>query len=116
MEFKSFVKLQLTHSYSFLKYLKWIKNEEKMSEWDLVSDKQMMQEEQPLQVGFSYDHLLLLYPVYLGLESPIMIPSLCNPLAVVPHTMTFGFFFLICSPKLCCRLPGVPVLEMIQNM
>jgi 26S proteasome regulatory subunit T1 len=23
------------------------------SEWDLVSDKQMMQEEQPLQVGFS---------------------------------------------------------------
>ncbi len=28
MEFKSFVKLQLTHSYSFLKYLKWIKNEE----------------------------------------------------------------------------------------
>jgi 26S proteasome regulatory subunit T1 len=23
------------------------------SEWDLLSDKQMMQEEQPLQVGFS---------------------------------------------------------------
>jgi len=29
-----------------------------------------------------------------------MLPSLCNPLAVVPHRMTFGFFFLICSPIL----------------
>ena len=28
------------------------------SQWDLVADKQMMQEEQPLQVGFS-EHLFL---------------------------------------------------------